>query len=90
MTDLLDTVKPKAMTASDIRAALAAFSKEAIRAAWNGAVDGGSLQEMAERHGLIVATKYDPAVHGEWTEGEPGDGYFVFADWLKDAPEDGT
>lgn len=62
-------------------ARLAAFAKEVLRAGWEGsAVDGGTLQELGVKHGLLRETKYDPAQHGpNDCDAEPGDPWFVFA-----------
>jgi hypothetical protein len=62
---------------------LAAFAVEMIREAWDGAIDGGAVQDAAERHGLIVRTVYDPERHGDGIEADAGDEIFVLADWLK-------
>ncbi len=68
---------------SDDISRLAAFAKDVIRLAWDAAVDGGDVQDAAERHGLIVLASYDPAEHGDPVEADPGEEIFVFADWLK-------
>lgn len=52
---------------------------------WNGGhFDGGALQDKAVALGLLAATKYDPAVHGEAGPeyAEPGDDWYVFSDTL--------
>lgn len=41
--------------------------------------DGGSIQELAEKHGIIKSVPYDPDVHGPNDVGaELGDPWFVF------------
>lgn len=64
---------------------LVSFAKEIIRLEWDGGVYGGDVQDIAEKHGLIVSETYDPAKHGEDFEGDSGDEIFVFAPWLKSA-----
>lgn len=50
---------------------------------WDGChIDGGDVQDKAEKLGLIIKTKYDPAIHGENSEAEPGDDWYVFSDAL--------
>jgi len=68
--------------------ALVEFSKWAIEtSAWCGtSLDGSEVQDEALKLGLIVETKYDPEKHGDSENSEyaePGDQWFVFADWLK-------
>ena len=59
---------------------LAAFLKVALEAAWDGCgLDGGAIQDTAEAQGLIVATTYDPAIHGDNGDAEPGDHWFIIA-----------
>lgn len=60
------------MSERDPHICLREFAKELIRLEWDGGVHGGDVQDIAERHGLIVPAQYDPAVHGEDFEGEPG------------------
>lgn len=52
--------------------------------AWQACdLDGASLQEKAAALGLIVATKYDPEIHGPAAEAYPGSDWFVFSDEIK-------
>jgi hypothetical protein len=45
---------------------------------WQGAdVDGAAAQDKAVELGLITATTYDPAKHGESDCADPGDQWFV-------------
>jgi hypothetical protein len=70
------------------RAALVAFARDALHEFWDSR-SGPEMQELGIRHGLLVETKYDPEIHGEHeyaSEMEPGDPWFVFADWLKSQP----
>ena len=49
------------------RAKLTAFSRQIIRYAWDGAVDGQDVQDAAEEHGLIarhIATAEDANTNG--------------------------
>lgn len=42
-------------------------------------LDGGTLQDMAEKFGVIKRVPYDPAVHGDNEFGlDPGDEWFEF------------
>jgi hypothetical protein len=44
-------------------------------------LDGGTVQEKAEKCGIIRQVPYDPSVHGENDVGvEPGDPWLVFTD----------
>jgi hypothetical protein len=57
------------------------FAKEVLRVAFDGgSLDGGDIQDMGIRHGLLAETKFDPLVHRD-TNGyaEAGDEWFVFA-----------
>lgn len=43
--------------------------------------DGGSLQELAVKCGILVEVSYDPDIDGPNDYGvEPGDPWYVFAD----------
>lgn len=71
--------------------ALMEFARGRIREAWEGCEDGDEIQDHARRLGLIMEAPggYDPKKHGTQGEAEPGEPWFVFADWLKtDAIED--
>jgi hypothetical protein len=46
-------------------------------------LDGGEIQDIAEQLGLIVKTKYDPAIHGPSDCCEPGDDWYVFVPFLE-------
>lgn len=68
------------------RDALIRFARDMILEAFDGCdVDGGTIQDVAEREGLLIRTTYDPAVHKEVGDVEAGDEWFVVADWMKDA-----
>ena len=73
-------------------APLAEFARWAIeKGCFDGCdLDGGSIQDKAENLGIIVRTQYDPEKHGDSGEAEPGDDWFVFADWLPAAPNNIT
>ena len=63
----------------------------AIMDAWpEGDVDGGDLQETAERYGLLRKEPYDPAKHGEWGKEEygtqPGEDWYVLT-YAEERPE---
>ena len=47
-------------------------------------LDGGSVQEMATKFGILREEPYDPARHGEnEVDAEPGDPWWVFSDEFK-------
>lgn len=60
--------------------AMAKFIKWALtEGPWQGGdLDGGAIQDEAEKLGLLVLTKYDPKIHGE-SDFEPGDDWYVLA-----------
>mgnify|MGYP003657416314 CR=1 FL=1 len=62
---------------------LVAFAREIIRGAWEGdSFDGAEIQEMAEKHGLIVKEPggFDPAKHKDrYGDAEPGDEWYALA-----------
>jgi len=63
---------------------LQAFAKAVIRQSWEFSIDSGDIQELAEKHGLIVPEVYDRAKHGEHEDAVPGeDTIYVFSDWMK-------
>jgi hypothetical protein len=66
---------------------LAQFAAECLReGCFQGCdLDGGWLQDRAAALGLIIRTKYDPAIHGESDGAEPGDDWWIFSDELKTA-----
>jgi hypothetical protein len=47
-------------------------------------LDGSDIQDKAEKLGILIKTKYDPAIHGESAEAEPGDDWYVFAPLVAD------
>lgn len=48
---------------------------------WAGNWDGGSIQDLAVKYGIIREVTYDPDVHGPNDSGaEPGDPWFVFVE----------
>ena len=53
-----------------------------IREAWDEGFDGGNIQDLAIKHGLIVPAIYDPEKHGVGMESDPGDEIYIFADWV--------
>lgn len=68
--------------------ALAEFARWAVREGVFEAttLDGADIESKAEKLGIVVRVAYDPAVHGDSDAAEPGDDWFVFADWLPAAP----
>ena len=45
-------------------------------------IDGASLQDKAESLGLLIATKYDPAKHGDHPDFEGGEDFYEFSSSL--------
>lgn len=72
---------------------LAGFAKWAVGCSFDGSdVDGGDIQSMAVKFGILTEVKYDPDVHGEseFSEyHEPGDPWYVFSDAFKAAQMSG-
>jgi hypothetical protein len=70
----------------------------AVREGIFDGIEGAEAQEIAEGVGLLVEVVYDPAVHGEIEDAEPGDTVYVdspvaeeIARWAKArAKEEGT
>ena len=74
------------MTIQEENAALKKFAREIIRDyCWSlGDPDGGSIQELAEKLGLIesyIATAED--VDGDWSDFDEGDTIYKFAEILQ-------
>ena len=66
--------------------ALRTFARTVIgELVWEGGEGGEVVQDLAINHGLIerVPGGYDPKEHGPHDYAEPGDTFYVFADWLK-------
>ena len=59
--------------------AMAQFVRWAMREGpWDGGdLDGGAVQDMGAKLGLLQETIYDPEKHGEDEWCEPGDSYYV-------------
>lgn len=73
------------MTAETTQRRLAEFLKSALDCSWEGShFDGADIQDTAQKLGLIVAEKYDPAVHGKSAEAMPGDQWFAIAPDVKE------
>jgi hypothetical protein len=70
---------------------LAKFAKWAVECSFEGCdLDGGDTQDMAVKCGILTEVKYDPKVHGEYSEYvEPGDPWYVFSDEFKAAQTEG-
>lgn len=67
---------------------LAEFASWVIRnAAWTGYdLDGGDVQDMAEKCGLISITKYSRDLHGDNEFGvQTGDDWYEFSPEMKSA-----
>ncbi|QJR79657.1 hypothetical protein CA267_002005 [Alteromonas pelagimontana] len=63
-----------------------AFVREAASISFEGgSMDGENIYDCLLDIGALVVEPYDPEKHGECQYGsEPGDDYYVFADWMKD------
>ena len=68
------------LPAAEVRGALL-LVKDMLEQFWEhgGDVDGFDLQDSALKFGILVETKYDPALHGEGEDAEPGDPWYVFS-----------
>lgn len=73
-------------------AALKAFARTMIRVSWEGgSMDGGEIQDEAEKHGLIVTTECTEENMHIWQniDGSEyldlGDSFFTYAPWMKGA-----
>lgn len=67
-------------------AGLARFARAVLRFLWDGCdLDGGDIQHLALKHGLIGRTRFDPAKHSDHlgVGAVPGDEWFVEQPWLK-------
>lgn len=77
----------KLRDAESRRSALEGFARGIIQAMWDGGgVDGGDIQDLAVKYGLIestVATETDAELHDHVV---PGDEMFRLAEWLRAAP----
>lgn len=61
------------------REPIVTFAREVIQAALDGGhYDGGEIQALGAKLGMLEEVAYDPEKHGENLEFEPGDPYFVF------------
>lgn len=78
-----------ALTALQRPEPLAEFARWVIEThCWEGySLDGGSVQDKAEKLGLIIATTYDPEKHGTTDLCEPGDPWFELAPFIADKRE---
>ena len=60
---------------------LALFAMSMLEISWTGSdADGATIQEEAQRLGLVEETTFDPAIHHDQSgASEAGDTYFVIA-----------
>lgn len=59
------------------------FACKAFESCWEGGGLGGDdIQEIGVETGLLTETTYDPVIHGENSDFEPGDRYFIYNDEL--------
>jgi hypothetical protein len=68
------------------RRAAAKFTKAIFDEYWPKCndIDGSAVQEIGERTGVLLKTKYDPDQHGECEyDAEPGDDWFVLNPAIK-------
>lgn len=67
--------------------ALAAFATHVLEALWEGYdLDGGDIQDLGLKFGLIKAVAYDPSTHVDvhGVGPEPGSEWFIQEPWLTD------
>jgi hypothetical protein len=66
-------------------AGLREFIRECVQAAFEGhGVDGGEIQDMAVKHGILRQVEFNPAIHTDSTGySEKGDPWFVYTDEFK-------
>lgn len=62
---------------------LKAFCRELLQMAWNEEIDSSSVQELAEKHKIVLPDRYDPEKHPDLSDLEKGDPIQVFADILQ-------
>lgn len=61
-----------------------AIMERALEEGYIDGIEGDDLEELAQLHGILVKTAYDPAKHGDSDgEVEPGEGWYV--PWWCDA-----
>lgn len=64
--------------------ALVKFAENAFRVSWDGCdLDGFEIQDKGVALGLLTKSEYDPSIHGDDFEGEPGDTYYTYSDAFK-------
>jgi hypothetical protein len=64
--------------------ALVKFAETAFLVSWDGCdLDGSEIQDMGVALGLLSKSEYDPSVHGDDFEGEPGDPYYTYSEAFK-------
>ncbi len=72
------------MSEESLAQRLARFLNYALERSWEASgMDGGDIQDIAQKYGLITETIYDPAIHGPNGEAELGDTWFVTAPDVK-------
>lgn len=83
MADIFDEAKSigHAGISAGVERRLALFAASMLEISWTGSDPiCADIQEEAQRLGLVVETKYDPAVHHDPSgASEPGDTYFEIA-----------
>jgi hypothetical protein len=65
---------------------LGEFAHQIIQIAFEGgSLDGGDIQDMGVKCGLLIETTYDPEIHGcpDHCSAEKGEEWYVYADCLK-------
>lgn len=65
---------------------LKAFVRELVAKAFAGyTLDGHDVLELALRHSVLKAVKYDPAKHGPAEGTKPGEDWYVYHEYMERA-----
>lgn len=62
---------------------LRTFAKDLLRIHRCTSIDGADVEALALSHGLLVRAEYDPDVHGDIEDTNPGDEIYTLSEWMK-------